>query len=348
MMANVRHSEEKYYDSNWQRPNVIYGDDLLGEIAERGERLAIATMEIPWDLVKDKLPMKPEAVVFARDMELRTLEAMERDVPPVDVVAGIGGGSSHDLAKYLALKKGARLVQVPTILSADASVTSAIGVREGWRVRYIGHVAIDRILVDFLLIKRAPKELVRYGACDALSSHTSCYDWKLASSRGKERFDEGAYRRAHGLLDELKGRRFEIRDVGDEGIRTIIELYIGLAEIAEKLGSDRAQEGSEHFFAYNVEYVTRRQYVHGKLLAIGILVMSYVQDNGFEEIKVLMGDLGLEAKLSTIGLGREDFAEVLRTLKAFVVEGGYYHSMIDEAQFDESAINELYGTLTDG
>jgi len=347
-MAKVKHSEEKFYDFNWQRPNVIYGDDLLGEIAGRGERLAVATMEIPWNLVKDRLPTKPEAVVFARDMELCTLEGLERAVPPVDVVAGIGGGSSHDLAKYFALKKGARLVQVPTILSADASVTSAIGIREGWRVRYIGHVAIDRILVDFSLIKEAPKELVRYGACDALSSHTSCYDWKLASSRGEERFDEGACRRARGLLDELKGRRFEIRDVSDEGIRTIVELYIDLAEIAEKLGSDRAQEGSEHFFAYNVEYVTRKQYVHGKLLAIGILIMSYVQDNGFEEIKGLMGDLGLEAKLSTIGLGKKEFAEALRTLKAFVVEGGYYHSVIDEAQFDESTINEIYDTLTEG
>jgi len=61
-----------------------------------------------------------------------------------------------------------------------------------------------------------------------------------------------------------------------------------------------------------------------------------------------MGDLGLEAKLSTIGLGKDEFAQALRTLKAFVVEGGYYPSTIDEAQFDESAINEIYGIFTDG
>jgi len=346
-MAKVKHSEEKYYDVNWQRPNVVYGDGLLGEIAGRGERLAVATMEIPWNLVKDKLPVKPVAVVFARDMELRTLKDLERAVPPVDVVAGIGGGSSHDLAKYFALKKGARLVQVPTILSTDASVTSAIGIREGWRVRYIGHVAIDRILVDFPLIKQAPKELVRCGACDVLSSHTSCYDWRPASGKGKERFDEWAYRKALGLLDELRGRRFEIRDVTDEGIRTIVELYIGFAEIAERLGSDRAQEGSEHFFAYNVEYVTRKQYIHGKLLAIGILAMSYIQKNGFEEVKGLMGDLGIEAKLTAIGLGRREFEGVLTTLKAFVEEGGYYHSTIDEVQFDESAMNGLYCIFKD-
>jgi glycerol-1-phosphate dehydrogenase [NAD(P)+] len=344
---HARHSEERFYDPNWHRPDVVYGYHLLEEMVEPGERLAVATMEIPWNLVKDMLPSKPEAIVFARDMELQTLEGMERAVPSVDVVVGIGGGSSHDLAKYLALKKGARLVQVPTILSADASVTSAIGIREGGKVKYVGHVAIDRILVDFSLIKQAPKELVRYGACDILSAHTASHDWKFALSRGEEEmFDKGYYDRAREILDGLEKKCFDIREVNDEGIRTIVEYYLSFAEIAEKLQSDRAQEGSEHFFAYNVEYVTRKQYVHGKLLAIGILVMSFVQDNGFDKILRLMGDLGLEAKLTTIGLGRDDFTRALMTLKAFTEGGGYYYSIINETGFDEYIIGKLCGMLS--
>lgn len=343
----VGHSEERFYDPNWQRPEVVYGDHLISEIVKPGERFAVATMEIPWNLVKDILPAKPEAVVFVQDMELRTLESLERAVPPVDVVAGIGGGSSHDLAKYIALKKGAKLVQVPTILSADASVTSAIGVREGWRVKYVGHVIIDRILVDFSLIKQAPKELVRYGVCDILSSHTSSYDWELSTSRGKERFDQSYYDKARDILAILEKRRFEIRDVSDEGIRTIVELYLGFAEIAEKLQSDRAQEGSEHFFAYNVEYVTRKQYVHGKLLAIGIEAMSYLQNNQFEKIMHLMSDLELEPKLSKVSLGREDFSNVLMTLKTFTEEGGYYYSIINEKEFDILMIEKLYEILSE-
>lgn len=342
----VGHSEERFYDPNWQRPEVVYGDHLISEVVKPGERFAVATMEILWNLVKDLLPAKPEAVVFVRDMELRTLESLERAIPPVDVVAGIGGGSSHDLAKYIALKRDAKLVQVPTILSADASVTSAIGIREGWRVKYVGHVITDRILVDFSLIKQAPKELVRYGAGDILSSHTSSYDWELATSRGKERFDQSYYDRARDILTMLEKKRFEIGDVSDEGIRTIVELYLGFAEIAEKLKSDRAQEGSEHFFAYNVEYVTRKQYVHGKLLAIGILAMSYLQNNQFEKIMRLMSDMELEPKLSNVSLRREDFSNILMTLKTFTEEGGYYYSIINEKEFTRLKIEELYETLS--
>ena len=244
----------------------------------------------------------------------------------------------------MALKK-ARLVQVPTILSADAVVTSAIGVREKGKVRYIGHVKTDRIVVDFSLIRQAPKELVRYGAGDILSSHTAIYDWKLASSRGKERFEQRYYDEARQILSNLELRRFDIRDVTDEGIRTIMELYLGYAEIAEKLASDRAQEGSEHFFAYNVEHVTKKQYVHGKLLAIGIVIMSYLQNNEFEKTLGLTNSLGFETNLTTISLGKQEFSRILKTLKSFVEEGGYYYSTINETDFDTPTVEKLYEML---
>jgi glycerol-1-phosphate dehydrogenase [NAD(P)+] len=342
----VRHSEEKFYDPNWQRPEVVYGNRLIDNVVDHGERFAVATMEIPWNLVKDAFPARPEAVVFVRDMELDTLQSLEKTVPPVDMVVGIGGGSSHDSAKYLALKKKARLVQIPTILSADAAVTSAIGIREKGRVKYIGHVIADRILVDFSLIKRAPEELVRYGAADILSSHTATFDWKLASEKGKEKFDQTFYDKAHDLLATLEQRRFDIKEVNDEGIRTIVELYLGYAEIAEKLQSDRAQEGSEHFYAYNVEHVTKKQYVHGKLLGTGIVLMSHLQNNEPDKILRLTNDMGFETKLAATGLGRQDFSEVLETLKHFTEETGYYYSIINETRFDRPTIETLHKMLS--
>ena len=58
------------------------------------EKVAVATMEIPWNLVKDRFPIKPEAVIFVQNMELDTLKTQEKSAPPVDVVVGLGGGSS--------------------------------------------------------------------------------------------------------------------------------------------------------------------------------------------------------------------------------------------------------------
>lgn len=341
-----RHLEDFTYDPNWQSPEIIYGEDLIPKITQTSEKYAVATMEIPWNLVRDKLIKKPEKVVFVPNMHKETVEELEKSVPGIDLVIGIGGGSSHDMAKYIALKKQSRLVQIPTIFSSDASVTNAIGIREKGRVKYIGHVFADQILIDFSLFKKAPKELIRLGAGDILSSHTALYDWKVASRSGFEKMNKRAYGEAKQFLLHLEKNRYEIRDVTEKGIKTILELYLEYARIANQFGTDRAQEGSEHFFAYAFEYLTKRQIVHGQLLAVGIAVMTYLQDNAFEETLGLMEDMGIDYRLQKIDFSKDTFAEVLFSLKEFVEEGGYYHSAINEKKIDSAVVENLFKRLS--
>lgn len=303
-------------------------------------------MEIPWDLVRGKLEKQPEEVVFVSNMYKETAEKVERFVPQIDLVLGIGGGSSHDMAKYIALKKQCRLVQIPTILSSDASVTNAIGIRKKGKVKYIGHVFIDQILIDFSLFKKAPKNLIRLEAGDVLSSHMALHDWKVATRSGLEKMNSSAYEKAKQFLSYLKENRYEIRDVTEKGIKTILELYLEYARIAHRLGTDRAQEGSEHFFAYAVEYLTKRQIVHGQLLAVGIAVMAYLQDNAFKDTLGLMEDMGIDYRLQKIGLTKDALAEILFSLKKFVEEGGYYYSVINEKKIDSAVVEDLFEILS--
>lgn len=341
-----RHLEDFTYDPNWQSPEIIYGEDLISKLTRTREKYAVATMEIPWNLVRDKLVKQPEKVVFVPNIHKETVEKVERSIPQIDLVLGIGGGSSHDMAKYIALKKQCRLVQIPTIFSSDAGVTNAIGIRENGRVKYIGHVFIDQILIDFSLLKKAPQELIRLGAADILSSHTALYDWKVASRSGSEKMNKRAYGEAKQFLSYLKEDRYEIRDGTEKGIKTIQELYLEYARIANQFGTDRAQEGSEHFFAYAVEYLTKRQIVHGQLLAVGIAVMAYLQDNKFEETLGLMEDMGIDYRLAKIGLSKNVFARVLFSLKEFVQEGGYYYSVINEKKIDLAVVENLFQILS--
>jgi len=342
----VKHLKNLFYDSNWEPPEVIYGKDLIPEVTKTKEKYAVSTMEIPWELVKDKISTPPEKVVFVKNMYLDTMENLEKEIPPIDLVLGIGGGSSHDFAKYVALKRQCRLVQIPTIISADACVTNAIGIRKNGRVKYIAHVFIDQIIVDFSILKQAPKDLIRYGAGDVLSSHTALYDWKLANKRGLEKFNAEKYEEAKKLLFELNEKRYEIRDVTNTGIKTIIELYLQYARIANQIATDRAQEGSEHFFAYNAEYVTKRHFIHGQLLALGIFIASYLQKNEFEQTAKLMSDLGMEYKLKITGIKKDEFVRIMKTMKEFVEEGGYYYSIFNEAEITSSKLDELIDLLT--
>ncbi len=341
-----RHLEDFAYDPNWESPEIVYGEDLISKVTRTKEKYAVATMEIPWNLVRDKLIKKPEKVVFVPNMHKETVEELEKSLPQIDLVIGIGGGSSHDMAKYIALRKQCRLVQIPTIFSSDASVTSAIGIRKKGKVKYIGHVFIDQILIDFSLFKKAPKNLIRLGAGDVLSSHIALHDWKVATRSGLEKMNSSAYEKAKQFLSYLKENRYEIRDVTEKGIKTILELYLEYVRIAHRLGTDRAQEGSEHFFAYAVEYLTKRQIVHGQLLAVGIAVMAYLQDNAFKDTLGLMEDMGIDYRLQKIGLTKDALAEILFSLKKFVKEGGYYYSVINEKKIDSAVVENLFEILS--
>lgn len=340
------HLENFVYDPSWKSPEIIYGYDLISQITQTSEKYVVATMEIPWNLVKDKLIKQPEKVVFVPNMHKETVEKIEASVPQVSLVIGIGGGSSHDMAKYIALKKQCRLVQIPTIFSSDACITRAVGIRENGTVKYIGHVFTDQIVVDFSLLKRAPKELIRLGAGDILSSHTALYDWEVANISGFEKMNSHAYEEAKELLSRLKKNRYEIRDVTEKGIKTILELYLEYARIANQIETDRAQEGSEHFFAYGVEYFTKRQIIHGQLLAVGIAAMSYLQDNEFEETLGLMENMGIDYRLQKIGLTERAFTEILLSLKEFVEKGEYYYSVINEKKIDSTVVENLLERLS--
>lgn len=342
-MKEKLHSEESYHNPDWQPPEIIYGEELIEKATDIKEDYAVITMEIPWELVKGRVVRKPAKVVFVPDMHLETIQAIEESMPDnIQTVIGIGGGSSHDCAKYVALKKNIRLIQIPTIFGGDSVVCSAIGIRQDRRVRYIAHTSAEKVYVDFSLIRKAPEKLIRYGAADILSSYTALLDWKLAASRGKEKYnDEAAEYAENKLLGELQKQAYNIKTLKNEGIKSIMELFIEYARLANKIDTDRAQEGSEHFFCYNAEYVTNRTYVHGALLSLGIWVIASFYYEYQNEIERILDSLGLEYNLKSAGLSEEEFRKVLLTLNQFVKDGGYYYSIINEKNVDNEFVNKI-------
>lgn len=345
--AKKLHSEKLYFDPDWKPPQVVYGSNLIEKATDTEGRYAVVSMGIPWRMVKDKVSREPEKVVFVPNMHQRTLEGIERLIPDdLEMVLGIGGGSSHDCAKFIAMKKNLRLIQVPTILGGDAVVTTAVGIRDEGKVRYIGHVRTDTIYVDFDILRSAPSILVRYGAADILSSFTGLLDWKLAADRGEEKYDiEIARYAGEELLGRLKDNAEEIKNITDQGIKTIIELFLEYHRISHTIATDRAQEGSEHFFAYNAEYVTKRTFVHGALLSLGIWISAGFFYDRREEIEDCLDSLGLEYTLESAGLSEEEFLATLRTLSDFSRQGGYYYSFVHDREIDEKKVAEILRAL---
>jgi glycerol-1-phosphate dehydrogenase [NAD(P)+] len=349
---------EKPSFSGWLHPSAFwhteamttptetrFGTDLIESLEFHPQRTLFVTMELPWVLVTQRLRSRPGHVEFVRSMERTVLDQVTETLPPVDTVIGVGGGSALDFAKYLAWKRDLRLILIPSIVSVDACVTSSIGVRDEGRVHYVGQVKPERLLIDFDLIREAPPRLNRAGAGDILSIHTGSFDWLLGHKKDGERYDRQVARRSADLLEELERNAAEISQVSDKGIRTLVELFQAENDLCEGFGNSRPEEGSEHFFAYNAELRTGKQFVHGEIVCLGVLLMSRLQENEPEWVMGLLENLGVLYRPADIGLEAGELRDSLSTLDEFCRQEGLPYTIISEALGAPNAIDALISDL---
>jgi glycerol-1-phosphate dehydrogenase [NAD(P)+] len=308
----------------------------------------VCTMPEPWKLVREQTGFTPTRLHMVADMAMETLEALEKDLPECDVVYGIGGGSAADTAKFVAMKRACRLVQVPTIVSVDAPLTDAVGVRIDRRVRYIGQIWPDLVAVDYDLIQQAPAKLNRAGCGDLLSIYTALVDWKLAADAGNCRYDAEIAEKARECLGRTIDAAKDIGEVTEAGIDTIVDEYCQEIGLCEAFGGSRPEEGSEHLFAYNYEYRTGKHRVHGELVGTGIYAMAVVQDNDPDGIRQAMQQCRLGYRPADNGMTRDELVETLRTLNDFRKKHPRetFYSVLDGIEINERMIEQIVEGLT--
>lgn len=273
-----------------------------------------------WELAKFQFHFPPKQVIEPKSMELARLERVIDRAPHSETVFGIGGGSACDAAKLFAAKVGARLILVPTILSVDAPFTKAVGVRIGGRVRYVEQVFPAHLLLDFDLLQKAPVRLNRAGVGDILSIYTALADWRLAAAQTGEAFDDALAAEAQMLLDRLFAGAAAIRNNTEEGLRLLAELYVAEVRLCERHGNSRPEEGSEHSLAYCLEWLVRKPFRHGELIALSVLLTAAHQDQPLEPVRRFLHEVEVEFRPGSIGVAEQEIKQALLALPRYLQE----------------------------
>lgn len=328
--------------------SVRWGRGCVRGLGREVGRFVVTTMPIPWQVTQPHLGGTPEAVLMIDSVAQAALDRHVAAAPVCDTVVAIGGGQAVDAGKYLAWRRGLRLVTIPTIISVDAFVTPAAGVRVDHEVCYVGEASPDPLVIDYDVIRTAPAALNRAGIGDLLSMHTATFDWELAHRRGRSEypFAPEAVARARRLLDDLYAVLGEIRDVTDAGIRAIVEGYMRLNTICLPLGHYRVEEGSEHYLFYELEARLQRPFVHGPIVGLGIYLMSRLQQNAPDAITEVMDAVQLAYYPADQNLRRSDLAAALANLSAFVrSREQLWYTILDEVSITEAWIDEALAGL---
>lgn len=193
-------------------------------------------------------------------------------------VYAVGGGLAADAAKYIATRLDLPLTVCPTILSVDAFLTAASGIRREGCIFYIPTRVPDRLILDLDVIASAPPPLRAAGITDVLSIATGCWDWKFADEMGQNpagmEFIPWVYDNAQSILRgaidcaEAAGR-------GDRsGLKSLYDCLAMEVQLCNQAGHARPEEGSEHYFAYCAEQFTGPGWLHGDLVGPGVFRMA--------------------------------------------------------------------------
>ena len=324
---------------------TIYGRNLVGELKIFVHRpYLVVTMADLWEKFKPHFDQNLAGVFLVRSLEYDELNKDLEKLPKSNCVIGLGGGQALDVAKYIAWTRQLPLFQVPTTMTVNAAFGHRTAIRFGSKVRYIGWAVPEAVYVDFDVIQQAPLALNRSGVGDIFCYHTALFDWKLAHELGKTEpqwpYDPRLAAESKRVLDSVLAKLDDIRDVTEEGIRTLMNAHRwGGAAFHNAGWNPRHIEGVDHFLFYTLEYLTHKPFIHGQPVCLGVYIGSTLQGNRAEEILAAIHRVGVDIRPEAMGLTWDNVAEGLLKMAWYVDQAGLWYTIASDKPVTEDFIS---------
>jgi glycerol dehydrogenase len=317
---------------------------LGGEIARFGDTAFLVADPFVVDNMEKRIEIGiGEAVKYrlerfggeASDEEIARLSGIVRD-GGFNVVVGVGGGKTLDVAKAVAHCTRLRVVIVPTIASTDAP-TSALAViytQEGAFKRYFFMPANpDLVLVDTQVIAEAPVEFLVAGMGDALATWFEAESARQSSAANMtgNLGSMTAYALARLCFDTLMGYGLAAKTACEaHAVVPALERIVEANTLLSGLGFESGGLAAAHAIHNGLTVLEGAHHAyHGEKVAFGVLASLFLTDKPtdlIDRVYSFCKDVGLPTTLEGIGLEDATDEDLIKVAEAATAEGETIHN----------------------
>ena len=243
--------------------------------------------------------------------DTKSIKEIEKNIRKnkTNLLIGVGGGRSVDIAKMIAFNLGKPFVSIPTSASHDGIASPFVSVK-GEKPHSMVATAPLGVFVDVDVIKRAPKKLLASGCGDLIAKITAVHDWQLGNSKTGEYY--GRYS-AHLALMSAKILIENSSRFAKKGpdVREIVEALISAGVASCIAGSSRPCSGAEHLFSHAVDKLEPGVGLHGEKCGIGAIMIAKLQGQDWKNIVKTLKAVGAPTTAKEIGLKSNILAKAL-------------------------------------
>ena len=274
---------------NTKKVSLISGSNVKKIVQKKIQKhFGLAKIENIWYLAKTN------DTKSIRDIEKKVSQNKS------DLIIGVGGGRSVDIAKMIGFNLALPFVSVPTSASHDGIASPFVSIK-GDKPHSLVTTAPLGVFVDVDIMKRAPKKLLASGCGDLIAKITAVRDWQLSRDKTGEyygRYSADLASMSAKILME-SSERFSKKGLD---VREIVEALISAGVASCIAGSSRPCSGAEHLFSHAVDKLEPGVGLHGEKCGIGTIMMAKLQGQDWKKIVNTLKNVGAPTTAKEIGL----------------------------------------------
>ena len=242
---------------------------------------------------------------------MSTLKEIEKKIrkDKSDLIIGLGGGRSVDVAKLCSFNLKIPFVSIPTSASHDGIASPFVSVRYKKPHSLIATAPLG-VFVDVDVIKRAPRKLIASGCGDLMAKITAVRDWELGRDKTGEYYGRYSADLASMSAKILIESASTFSKKGLD-VRVVVEALISAGVASCIAGSSRPCSGAEHLFSHAVDHLEYGIGLHGEKCGIGSIMIAKLQGQDWRKIVTTLKNVGAPTTAKEIGLKPKVLAKAL-------------------------------------